>query len=221
MIKHNRRIIYYIIAFVIFMFCCCGPLFATDLQNLVYDISPAKSVNNAALSVCSGSSISSASQYMSNKSGIHPIVIIIQSGEEYVGNEAVGLSTSQLLSQADSEPNSKVYPYPLSTGNYPSGVFPASVKDLQLVACIDQKYVSVESCDYFNGVNSFNVGRYQIALNINVFEANSRRLINTYTLYGSEPTNCPIQINNSQYNIVGGPVDITRFWEELRILYGT
>jgi hypothetical protein len=111
----------------------------------------------AARNVCNGIQVAEASEY-STQGGIHPVAILY---------ESTGRS--------------------LNTGDYPDGWLPETVNDLQLVACIDDDWQTIETCRY-EGNNVILRERHRV--NIRVLSASSLEEIDQFLFTGGSPSKC-------------------------------
>lgn len=114
-------------------------------------------VEKAASDVCLGNKIENTSGY-SNNSSIHPIVIIYKStGRSFRRN------------------------------NYPADWLPKTEGDLQLVACIDEQWKTLERCNY--GSNSV-LFREQQIWTVELLDTKSLQEIEKFEIQGGVPSKC-------------------------------
>ncbi len=117
-------------------------------------------VDIAANKICNGSFNSETSLY-ANGTTPHPIVLLYtQTGRGWQSAE------------------------------YPPNWLPKSVKEIQLVACINDNWRTIETCDYgFNKENS--IIRKQVFRTVTVIEATTGKTLDTFSQTGATPPECP------------------------------
>jgi hypothetical protein len=107
--------------------------------------------------ICNSAGNPNASMYSTSK-GIHPIMII------YTSNGR-GLQSK----------------------DYPANWIPKKMADLQLVACLEDNWITVESCPY---IGNNTILRLQETMKITVYNAQSRQIIDKFELTGGTPGAC-------------------------------
>jgi hypothetical protein len=143
-------------------------------------------LTETANSVCHGQVITTSAEY-SPEIKNHPIVIIYQ---------ATGKS--------------------LKASDYPPGWLPTTVTTLQLAACIEETWKTIESCAYEK--NSF-VNRKQHSLIVTVLTTSQGRQIDQFKLLGGIPKECGIiesfEDNEKVKTLQGSAVSLQQVIDQL------
>jgi len=123
-------------------------------------------VDGAANKVCDGSFVLEATPY-NDDATVHPIVLFYTLSER--GWKSV---------------------------DYPQNWLPKSVKEIQLVACIDDDWQIIETCYYRNEIKTYagneleTIYRKQLYRNVRVVEAATGKTLDIFTQTGSAPPKC-------------------------------
>jgi len=110
-----------------------------------------------ATSICNGTGNPNAAAYPTGQ-GLHPIVISYQS---------TGRS--------------------IKTGDYPAKWLPKNLNSLQLVACINEVWMPVETCSY---EANDSIERQQDSMDVIIYSAQTHKEIETFRLLGGYPAVC-------------------------------
>lgn len=135
--------------------------------------------------VCKGTGIAEAASYDSQKPAIHPIVILLASGEPHEW-----------------------------TIKLPDNWYPSTISEAELVACVgDQIDIKIQTCNYGDfGIKTTTLTRYQIKRSFQIREAKTGNIVIEETVTGSMPPACPETTKNGG-RLDGSQLDYTWFSE--------
>ncbi len=144
-------------------------------------------VRKAAIKVCSGEGIPSAAGYIPSAAGYHPISLIYTFGGSSLADD-----------------------------QYPAGWLPKDETELQLVGCLNENWLTVETCQYSGDLSTI---RQQHQVIVTVKAAQSGQLVKTIVVNGDLP---PICSSTAQFKpgttrtfIGGNAVSLQSIFEQL------
>jgi hypothetical protein len=152
-------------AFIGIAFSRRGALFVIELISVVAMVifliiqgRQGNRVQNAAQKVCAGTGLSTAAPYNPTVTGLHPIVLYYP----FNGN-----------SPKEEE--------------YPNGWLPKEETNLQLVACLNEEWLTLQTCQYSDNTSAI---RQQHQVTIEVHSTQTAELVKTMVLKGGQPPAC-------------------------------
>lgn len=140
-----------------------------------------KSLEKAALEVCSGTGLSGAGKYLVGP-GAHPLLVILQ-----LDNQSI--------------------PQSIPIGDYPQGWLPKTLGEMEIVVCVRDASMNVQTCRYNNNRK---IERWQQGVELTIRSALTGARLDIFSLgSGAMPPDCPKSISSANPpppDLKGAPV---------------